>query len=227
MVLVAACASLATLSMSHYRTRLGEFAIRASIGGTPRRLVRQLYTEGLVLSLGACALGGVFAFWSRQLLFSWLSPEQAAIVEDGMSAGATIAASAVSLTACALVFFACARAAAGLGLPLLFSESDSLSSAVKGARPRRVLVVVQVAVACALLVGAAMLRSGMNHALQTGPGITADHVVVIYAIAPSRYADPWRGRRFQQQALEQVERVPGVISANWTNTLPLVAQPAR
>lgn len=229
MVLVAACASLATLSMSHYRTRLGEFAIRASIGGTPRRLVRQLYTEGLVLSLAACALGGVFAFWSRQLMFSWLSPEQAALVEDGRNAGAIFAASGVSLVACALVFFACARAASGLGLypglPLLFSEGDSLSSAVKGARPRRGLVVVQVAVACALLVSAAMLRSGMNHALQTGPGITADHVVVIHAIAPTRYADPGRGRRFQQQALERVERVPGVISANWTNTLPLVSAP--
>ena len=119
----------------------------------------------------------------------------------------------------------CARAASGLGLPLLFTESDSLSSAVKGARPRRGLVVVQVAVACALLVAAAMLRSGMNHALQTGPGITADHVVVIHAIAPTRYSDPWRGRRFQQQALERVERVPGVMSANWTNTLPLVSAP--
>src|SRR5687768_9852747 len=42
MVVIAACANLATLSMSHYRTRLGEFAIRASVGGTPRRLLRQL-----------------------------------------------------------------------------------------------------------------------------------------------------------------------------------------
>lgn len=224
MVLVAACASLATLSMSHYRTRLGEFAIRASIGGTPGRLVRQLYTEGLVLSLAACALGGVFAFWTRQLMFSWLSPEQAALVQEGLSADATLAASAVSLAACAVVSFACARAASGLGLPLLLTERDSLSSAVKGARPRRGLVVVQVAIACALLIAAAMLPRGLNRALQTGPGLTADHVAVIHVIAPTRYSDHGRpGRRFQHQALERVARLPGVMSANWTSTLPLVS----
>ena len=224
MVLAAACASLATLAMSHYRTRLGEFAIRASVGGTPRQLVQQLYTEGLLLSAAACALGGVFAFWSRQLLFSWLSPEQAALVEDGMSAGATIAASAVSLAACGVVFFACARAAAGLGLPLLFSEGDRLSATVKGARPRRGLVVVQVAIACALLIAATMLPVGLNRTLQTGPGVTADHVAAIHVIAPTRYADYGRpGRRFQHQALERAARVPGVQSVSWTSTLPLVS----
>ena len=56
MVLLGACANRATRSMSHYRSRLSVFAIRASGGGTAGRLLRQLYAEGLLLSLCACAL---------------------------------------------------------------------------------------------------------------------------------------------------------------------------
>lgn len=222
MVLIAACANLATLSMSHYRTRLAEFAIRASVGGTPGRLLRQLYAEGVCLSLAACVLGGIFAFWTRQLMFVWLSPEQAATVQEDMGAGATLVSTVVSLMACALVGYFCARAASGLGLPLLLAQNDSLSSAAKGARPKRGLVVAQVAIACALLVGATMLRNGLNHTLQVGSGKTAGNVAVVYAIAPTRYADPIRGRRFQDQALERLERMPGVVSADWTSALPMV-----
>ena len=222
MVLIAACANLATLSMSHYRTRVAEFAIRASVGGTPSRLLRQLYAEGFCLSLAACILGAVFAFWTRQVMFSWLSPEQAATVQEDMGVGATLVSTVVSLVACALVGYFCARAASGLGLPLLLAQDDSLSSAAKGARPKRGLVVAQVAIACALLVSSTMLRNGMNHALQVGSGKTAGNVAVVYAIAPTRYNDPIRGRRFQTQALERLERMPGVMSADWTSALPMV-----
>jgi predicted permease len=222
MVLVTGCANLATLSMSHYRTRLSEFAIRASIGGTPKLLLRQLYAEGLLLSVAACALGGVFAFWTRQGMFASLSPEQAGLVEDGISPGATLAASAITLAASGLVFFVCARSASGLGLPLAHLKGDTLSSAAKGARPSSRLVIVQVAVACAALIGAGMLRDSLNHALQTGPGTTSDQVAVIHTIAPTRYEDPVRGRRFQDQALERVSKIPGVLSADWTSGLPLV-----
>lgn len=223
MVLLAACANLATLSMSHYQTRLGEFAIRACIGGTSSQLVRQLAIEGIVLATTACVAGGLFAFWSRQLMFAWLSPEQAAVVEDSMSAGATLAAGIVALLACAVVVFACARTAAGLGLPLLQAEGQDLAAAARGMRPRRRLVVVQVATACVLLVGATLLPHGMNHALATGPGTTAREVVTIHAIAPDRYSDVAGGRRFQLAALERIARLPGVISVASTTTLPLVS----
>jgi predicted permease len=223
MVLLAACANLATLSMSHYQARLGEFAIRACIGGTSPQLIRQLAIEGLVLATTACLAGGLFAFWSRQLMFAWLSPEQAAVVRGGMSAAATVAASLVSLLACAVVAFACARTAAGLGLPLLQAGGQDLAAAARGMRPRRRLVVAQVATACLLLVGATLLPHGMNRALATGPGTTAHEVVAIHAIAPDRYSDVAGGRRFQLAALERVAQLPGVTAVALTTTLPLVS----
>lgn len=223
MVLVAAGANLATLSMSHYQSRLGEFAIRAGVGGTPRQLVRQLATEGVVLSGLACVLGGVVAFWTRQLIFASLTREQAATVEAGMTAGAVVAASTVSLAACAIVFVTCARTAAGLGLPLVPRDDENLAAAVRGMRPRRRLVVVQVATACALLVAVSLLPDGMNRALQAGPGVTAAEVAVVHTIAPTRYQDPARGRRFQLAALERVATLPGVTSVALTATLPLVS----
>lgn len=223
MVLAAACTNLATLAMSHYQARLAEFAIRASLGGTRALLWRQLLVEGVTLALAACALGGVFAHWSRQILFSWLSPEQAATVADGMTVGATLAAGAVSLAACALVFFGCARVAAGLGLPLLSAESENLAASARGARPRRRLVVVQVATACSLLFTATLLGDGMNHALRVGPGANAGEVAVIHTIAPTRYEDPARGRRFQLQALDRVSAMPGIASVAATSALPLVS----
>jgi len=223
MVVVAAAANLATLAMSHYQSRLGEFAVRAGIGGTPRQLVRQLATEGVVLSCLACALGGVVAFWTRQLTFATLSREQAETIAAGMSAGSIIAAGTVSLAACAIVFVTCARTEAGLGLPLLPRDDENLATAARGMRPRRRLVVVQVATACALLVGVSLLPEGMNRALQTGPGVTAAEVAVVHTIAPTRYEDPARGRRFQLAALERVATVPGVTSAALTATLPLVS----
>lgn len=223
MVMVAAAANLATLAMSHYQSRLGEFAVRAGIGGTPRQLVRQLTTEGVVLSCLACALGGVVAFWTRQLIFASLSREQAETIATGMSASAILAASAVSLAACAIVFVTCARTAAGLGLPLWPRDEENLAAAARGMRPRRRLVVVQVATACALLVAVSLTPDGMNRALQAGPGITAAEVAVVHTIAPTRYADPARGRRFQLAALERVATVPGVTSVALTATLPLVS----
>ena len=67
-----------------------------------------------------------------------------------------------------------------------------------------------------------MLRDVLNHALQTGPGLTSARVVVVHAIAPKRYEDPVRGRRFQNHALERASNVQGVTSAAWTSSLPLV-----
>jgi predicted permease len=223
MVLAGACANLATLSMSHYQTRGGEFAVRASIGGTPRQLARQLGTEGLALSFGACVLGGVFAFWTRQVMFSWLSPEQAATVEPGMTVGATLAASAVSVLACAITLTCCARAAAGLGWPLIRGGGGSLAVAARGSRPGRMVVIAQVATACSLLAAATLLGDGMDRALQLGPGTTAHEVAVVHTIAPTRYEDRARGRRFQLQALERLSAMPGINSAAATSALPLVS----
>jgi hypothetical protein len=84
-------------------------------------------------------------------------------------------------------------------------------------------VAVQVACACSLLVGAGLLTTFMQQALTTGPGHLADQVVVVETVAPTRYADPARGRRFQREALTRVATLPGVTSAAWTATLPLVS----
>jgi predicted permease len=223
MVLLAACTNLATLSMSLYTTRLAEFAIRESVGGTPRRLIRQLLVEGLMLSVVACALGGVAAFWTRQLVFAGFSPEQAAIVASRMSIGEIGMTSGISFAACAMVFFVCARMASGMGLPVLTRERAALSSDLRGARPRRLLVVIEVAVACCLLAAALSLRGGLRHALLTGPGFDGMRVAVISMFAPTRYGDPARGARFQRDAMARVASMPGVLSANWTSTLPLVS----
>jgi putative ABC transport system permease protein len=223
MVLAAACTNLATLAMSHYTTRLAEFAIRASVGGTPHRLSRQLATEGIVLAFGACVLTGVAAFWSRQLLFAWLSPEQAAAVEWRSGVAEIALPVTASFMACAIVFALCARRGSGLGLPLLSSIGRDLSRAARGERPHSALVVVQVAVACCLVVAMVLVHGALQKAMESGAGTVADHVAVVSTFAPTRYADKARGARFQHSALERVALAPGVTSAAWTSTLPLVS----
>jgi predicted permease len=225
MVLAAAIVNLATLAMSHYATRLAEFAIRASLGGTPQRLVRQLHTEGLVLSFASCVLAGVCSFWTRQLVFAWLSPEQAAIVDSRAPLADALLPATTAFVACAIVFAWCARRASGLGLPLLHGESGNLTTAARGTRPHGGLVVAQVAVACCLVIAGVLVHGALQRSLEIGPGTVADHVAVVSTFAPGRYSSYSRGTRFQLDALQQVFRVSGIASVAWTSTLPLVSAP--
>jgi putative ABC transport system permease protein len=223
MVVAAAASNLATLAMSNYATRSREFAIKESVGGTPSRLRRQLWFEGLTLAAAACVCGTVTALWSRQLVFAWFSPEQAALVTGRSGAAPPLIASAMVFLTCALVSVVCARFGCGLGWPLFGERRDDLSAAARAARPQRAVVVLQIACACTVLIGGVLLSAGMQQALRVGPGHLADRVAVVEAVAPTRYENVERGRRFQLAALEQARRAAGVTSAAWTSTLPLVS----
>lgn len=222
LVLLIACTNVANLMLARASQRDREIAIRAAVGASRWRLLRQLLTESLLLSgLGGLA-GLIVSVWIVDL-FVRLSPGDIPRLNE---AGA-------DLQLFGFAFLLSVLTGVGFGLlPAFHAARTNLNSALKdgnkgsesgqGRRARSVLVVAEVALAQVLLVGAALLVISYVHVAQINPGFNSDRVLTA-KIAPARqkYPDPKSRAAFYRTALEQLRQVPGVDSAAIVMSLPL------
>jgi predicted permease len=221
LVLLAACANLASLLTARAADRQREIAVRLSIGARRSRVVRQVLTETLVLSLAGGAAGCSLALLLSQALSRWRAPMgfpvQFNVNPDWR---VFLFAFAVSVVAGALFGFAPAWRA---------SKTDA-NAVLKGAVTswgrrrlafRDVLVVLKVAV-CFVLVAACLLSlQGLQQALKMRLGFEQEGVsVVAFDLGLAGYSEE-KGSTFQQRALETVKQLPGVRSAAYSNSVPL------
>jgi putative ABC transport system permease protein len=218
-VLMVACVNVAGLLLARGARRRGELAVRAALGAGHERLIRQLLTESLVLSLVGGAAGVAVAVVAVRVLVV-LSPaglpRAHAIAVDGAALGF------------ALLVSTCVALAVGL-LPALAATRGDLREAVgRGPAPARhgagrdVLVVAQVTLALVLLVGSGLLFRSVRRLLSVDAGFEAPGLVTmqIQASGPRMEDDSTR-LRFFAAALEQVRQVPGVAAAALTSQVPL------
>lgn len=221
LVLLAACANLASLLTARASDRQREIAIRLSIGARRARVVRQVMTETLVLSLAGGAAGYALAFLVSEAITRWHAPMDIPVqLNVNPDWRVFVFAFAVSIVAGAL--FGCAPA-------WRTSKTDAnavLKGGATGGRLRRlalrdVLVVLQVAL-CFVLVAACLISlRGLQQSLKMRLGFDPDSVsVVAYDLGLAGYSDE-KGRAFQQRALETVRQLPGVQSAAYSNSVPL------
>jgi predicted permease len=222
-VLLIACANVANLTLARASARRKEIAVRASLGASRSRLVRQLLTESVVLALAGGALGLLLAAGSIDLLIT-LAPANLPRLQTVTLDGPVLAFTLAVALGTGLVFglapaLALTRADPGAGL------RQSSRGATEGSRRhglRSLLVVSQVALALMLLVGAGLLLRSFQRLLAVDAGFDARHVLsAVVPLADPRYQEPARRAAFYQDLVGRVRALPGVEAVGATNHLPI------
>jgi putative ABC transport system permease protein len=225
-LLLLVCANVANLQFVRSASRQKEMAIRAALGGSRWRVVRQLLTESIITAMGGAALGLLFAYWSIRMVLRYMPSEIAKFIPGWYD---------IKLDGRALLFTIVAAAVAGVlagVLPALQSSRVDVNETLKeggrsssGARGRHVLrnvlVVSQVFLAVMLLIGASLLARGFRNLLDLGGGYKPESLLTMSVNLPAgRYAGPQQWRQFFDQALARLSALPGVQVAAETSWIP-------
>jgi putative ABC transport system permease protein len=218
-VLLIACANVANLMLARAVGRKREMAVRMAIGAGRRRLVRQVLTEGLLLTLLGGAAGVLLAYWSVPLLKGWL-PETLPRVDDA-AVNAMVLLFSFGVCLVTGLLFGALPALAG-------SRADVVESLKEGARGstssatrwRQLLATAQVALATVLLVGAGLLVQSLQRLQRVDLGFDPQQVTTaMMALPVDRYGGP-RAWGFYQRLLERLAAAPGVEAAAITSGAP-------
>ena len=221
LVLLAGCTNLASLLTARASDRQREIAIRLSIGATRWRIMRQVLTETLVLSLLGGTAGYALAVLLARLLSRWHAPMDFPVqfsVEPDLRV--FFFAFAVSLIAGLLFGTAPAAHASKTDAQAVLKGEQSGWSGGRLAL-RDVLVVLQVAL-CFVLISACLFSvRGLQQSLALHLGFQPDGVSAVgFDLGLAGYTEE-QGRNFQRRALETMQQLPGVISAAYSNSVPL------
>src|SRR5215207_6883608 len=218
--LLIACANVANLLLGQAASRRKEMAVRAALGAGRLRLVRQMLTESLTLSLLGGLAGLLLAKWGVGLLVS-LSPAGLPRAEE---AGLDLRVLSFTLLVSVVTGLAFGLA------PALQASKVELTDALKSARStgvgrwslaRGALVAAEVALSLVLLVGAGLLVKSFVRLTEVELGFDPTHVVAADISLPYRYNTQEKRTEFYRQILTRVESLPGVSSAAVSQSVPL------
>jgi putative ABC transport system permease protein len=222
-VLLVACANVANLLLAHGTGRLRELALRAAIGADRKQLVRQMLTESTALSLLGAAGGLLVAFWATRALTALAATGIPRADQIGLNTGVLVFAVIAAVTTSVLF---------GL-MPALHLSKQDLNDALKeggrsqgasiGRGARELLIVAEVAMSIALLVGAGLLIRSLWQLQQVDPGFRADKVLAMEVSLPTARYPEGEQMPFYQRLEERVAAKPGVAAIGAINILPLSA----
>jgi putative ABC transport system permease protein len=227
-VLLIACANVANLLLARASARQKEMAIRAAVGAGRFRLVRQLLTESLLLSLAGASTGLLLATWGVKLLVKMNPGGIARINEsdpyslmDGRVLAFTCAVAV--LTGLLAGLFPALQASKTDVNETLKAQSTARSVVGGGRRTLPALMIAELALTLVLLVGAGLMIKSFLRLLSVPKGFNPDGVLTL-VLSPSPIKYPWgsqQRRAYYQELLARVQALPGVHSASLTSFLPL------
>ena len=221
LVLVIACANVANLLLARAAGRKREFAIRSVLGANRARVVRQLLTESLLLSLAGGLLGVLIAFWGIRPVIAAVPGNLPRSENIAVNAAVLLFTFGVSIVVGVLFGLAPALRAWSADLQGALKEGGRGSSGVHQ-RAQSSLVIVQMALTLVLLVGAGLLFRTIRHLWDVNPGFDTQHLVSFkVGVSPSLTKTPASTRIVYQQLIERIRKIPGVQAADFTNPLPL------
>jgi putative ABC transport system permease protein len=218
-VLLIACANVANLLMTRSTGRQKEIAIRTALGAGRLRIVRQLLTESLLLAIAGGMAGLLLAIWGTALIISYLPegiPRISEVSVDGSVLAFTLGAIAVTGVLFGMV-------------PALQSWNPNLSETLKegqrtssGNRNRagRFLVISEVALTLALLVGAGLLVKSFWRLSQVNPGFNPENLLTMQISVSAGAAEGGKVASFLGDLQQNVLKLPGVESVSVSNGLP-------
>jgi predicted permease len=222
-VLLIACANVANLMLARTVDRRKEIAIRTAFGAKRTRIIRQVLSESLLISVSGGALGLIVAHFGTELVVNYFGgslPRLADIKMDGAVLAFAFATAFISGTV------------AGVAPAWRMSQSDPnealkqglgrLDSSSSGKRTRTALVVTEVALSLVLLVGAGLMIRTLWNLRSVHPGFVADHVLTMrIGVAANEFTSEDQQVQFYDQVLQRVRALPGVQHAGVTDDLPL------
>jgi putative ABC transport system permease protein len=223
LVLLIACANIASLMLTRAAMRRKEIAVRLAMGASRSRLVRQLLTESLLLSFLGALVGILLARWGCAILVNLISDSQfhafVEIAVDGKILAFTIGIAVLT----GLLF--------GL-LPALRSTKVSLTSAMKGPqseethgrahlRPGRWIVASQIALSLLIVITAGLFARSFRNLVTLDLGFNRSNVLLINTDLPRPHDSPQQREAVTQQILEKLNSIPGAISASESYISPV------
>jgi predicted permease len=222
LVLIIACANVTNLLLARARSRTREIAIRLAIGGGRLRLIRQLLVESLMLALGGCAVGIVFAYAGIRFLHRIaLMPTDLPLMIDVQLDGRVLLFSlAAALVSAVLFGLAPALQSTRINLVPALKASDQGCVGKRRTIGRNALVIAQVALSMAILVAAGMFLDAARKIVALDPGFRTDHRLMMeFDTALVRYSDE-QTRLFYRDLGDRARALPGVRSVAMTSYIP-------
>jgi macrolide transport system ATP-binding/permease protein len=233
-ILLIACANVANLLLARGTSRTQEIGIRVSLGASRARVVRQLVTENLLMSVAGGLLGSVVALWSCQTLVALavpalLPPELPLAVSLDVSPDLRVLLFAVVLTIVTGILFGLAPALHVSKLDLhavMKQDSPGTGSGRRGGRLRATLVGVQVALCMVLMIAAGLLLRGLSATYTIAPGFDFRNVAYLSLESAFEGFSAEESVALRQRLLAEIEALPGVGAAAYAMRAPLAADNA-
>src|SRR6266480_2181518 len=227
-VLLIACANVSNLLLARSLLRRHEMTMRLALGAGRRRLVKQLFTEGLLLSLIAAAGGIMVAYWCRNaLVLAFPSTVPGLVVDYPGQIDWRVLAVSAGICILATLVFALVPAIHASHVDLsgaLKTEGSGVLGGTGRSRLRSALVLVQVSLSFVLLAGTGLLLQSLNKMRNASPGFSTDVIVSGVDLFSAGY-NLERAKVFHTQLLDLVRTMPGVESASLARVIPFTYTP--
>jgi putative ABC transport system permease protein len=222
-VLLIACANVASLLLSRALARRKEIAVRTALGATRGMLVRQLLTESMLLAFSAGVLGAVLSWAATRALVTWGASQIPQGIPIRVDLRVLLFMLIISVLAGVLFGTVPALQLARTNPnTALRDESRGVSTGRARAQMKNLLVVSQVALSLLLLIGAGLLLRSFVGLLHVDPGFDSQNVLTMNLSLPTvKYAKPQQQIAFFDEVLRRVSTLPGVRSAATSAALPL------
>jgi len=223
LVLLIACANLANLLLAQSASREKEMTVRAAVGASRGRILRQLLTESLLLSFGGAVVGLIIAYWGRGVLWS----HRPSFIEGNdvdLSLDSHVLLFTLGIAVLTGLLFGVAPAVKASALDL----ADSLKSGGRGnsvgwrSNPiRSLLVVVETALAMVALIGAGLFVRSEQNAQRIDPGFESERLFMMAMDLGALHYNEGQGQQYYRAAAERAAAAPGVQSATIAADFPM------
>ncbi|HEV8385796.1 MAG TPA: ABC transporter permease, partial [Candidatus Acidoferrales bacterium] len=221
-VLLIVCANVASLLLARAAARQKEIAVRAALGAGSARLIRQLFTESMLIALLGGAGGVVLASWCLDVVVRWSVDNVPRVSEASLNL--PVLAFTLGISMLSAILFGLFPAAQFVRLNLnasLREEGRGLSAGGAKKRLQSVLVVAEMALAVVLVISAGLLLRSLYQLLRIHPGFNSENLLTAQINLPSSYTDSAAVAGFFSRVTQRVQSLPGVRAVSAVSSPPL------